>query len=50
MKDTKFYSLASVGIVRKYIGILDFFLSSISYEFLFVNLNPFRAWKCMEIH
>jgi len=40
----KAFKLESVNILRKYIGILDFFMCFYK-DHIFINLNPYSAWK-----
>ncbi len=47
--DLKYYSLVSVNIFRKYIGVFDMIFTLLN-SIVYANLNPFRAWKAMSIH
>ena len=51
-KDLKVYSLETVNILRKYLGILEFFISAFltGSNYIYVNLSPLVAWRAMEIH
>jgi N-acetylglucosaminylphosphatidylinositol deacetylase len=48
-KDIKMLQLETVGIIRKYIGLLDLILS-VFEEFNFVSLSFWINWKAMAMH
>lgn len=49
-KGIKIYELVSVNLVRKFIGITDLICSVWNDNFIFLNVNPFTAWKAMKLH
>jgi len=48
-KGIKFFVNKDVNIVRKYIGILDFFLCPLD-DHIMVNLSMWKSYKAMKIH
>ena len=45
----KGYELLTTGLVRKYLGVLDVYVS-LGDDLLFINVSPFLTWRAMQSH
>lgn len=50
VRDVRRLVLESTNLVRKYMSILDFFVSAVRSEQVLVNWNIWVVWKAMALH